>query len=61
MHEVKVYDRAGKLKKVISVNTLIKREDQKAESPELFRKNKRNFKPGPTVPKTPGKVKTPQP
>ena len=41
MHEVKVYDSAGKLKKVISVNSLNKREDQKAESPNLFRKNKR--------------------
>ena len=44
MHKVKVYDSAGKLKKVIPVKTLNKREDRKAESPGLFRKNKRNSK-----------------
>ena len=29
MHEVKVYDSSGKLKKVIPVNTLTEREDRK--------------------------------
>jgi|TARA_Y100000031_G_scaffold136198_1_gene160069 hypothetical protein len=52
MHEVKVYDSAGKLKKVIPVKTLNKREDQKAESPGLFRKNKRNSKVWTAAPKT---------
>ena len=59
MHEVKVYDSAGKLKKVISVNTLNKREDRKAESPDLFRKNKRNSKARTAVPKTRAKAKAP--
>ena len=61
MHEVKVYDSAGKLKKVISVNTLNKREDRKAESPDLFRKNKRNSKARTAVPKTQAKAKASQP
>ena len=52
MHEVKVYDSAGKLKKVIPVRTLNKREDRKAESPGLFRKNKRNSKVWTAAPKT---------
>ena len=61
MHEVKVYDSAGKLKKVISINTLNKREDRKAEFPDLFRKNKRNSKLRAAVPKMQAKVKTQQP
>ena len=52
MHKVKVYDSAGKLKKVIPVKTLNKREDRKAESPGLFRKNKRNSKVWTAAPKT---------
>ena len=58
MHEVKVYDSAGKLKKVISVNSLNKREDRKAEFPDSFRKNKRNSRLRTAVPKTLAKVKT---
>ena len=61
MHEVKVYNSAGKLKKVIPVKTLNKREAKKAEFPDLFRKNKRNYKPRTAVPKRQAKVKTPQP
>jgi len=45
MHEVKVYDGSGKLKKVISVKSLNKRSDRQIESPSLFRKNRRNAKP----------------
>lgn len=52
MNEVKVYDGAGKLKKVITVKSLNKREDEKAESPDLFRKNKRSFKSGSSTSKT---------
>lgn len=60
MHEVKVYDSAGNLKKVIPVKTLNKREDRKAESPDLFRKNKRNYKAGGTItPKAKAKAKAP--
>lgn len=61
MHEVKVFDSDGKLKKVIPVKTLNKREDQKAEFPGLFRKNKRNVKTQTAVPKTQARAKTPQP
>lgn len=61
MHEVKVYDSAGKLTNVIPVKTLNKMADQKAEFPNLFRKNKRSFKPKtPTLKKMQAKVKTPQ-
>ncbi len=58
MHEVKVYDNAGNLKKVISVKTLNKREDQKAESPYLFRRNKRNPKSETGSPKKTKTLKT---
>jgi len=61
MHEVKVYDSAGKLKKVIPVKTLNKREDRKAEFPDLFRKNKRNSRARTASPETQAKAKTPQP
>ena len=48
MFEVKVYDSSGNIKKVISVNQLIIREDMKTESPSVFlKKNKRNR--GPSV------------
>ena len=40
MHEVRVYDDSGKLKKVISVNELKKRSDLQVESPMLFKKNR---------------------
>ena len=41
MHQVKVYDGSGNLKKVISVKTLNKRFDKLMENPSLFRKNRR--------------------
>jgi len=56
MHEVKVYDSAGLLKKVISVKSLNKREDEKADSPHLFRRNKRGPKPRTATVKTQAKV-----
>ena len=45
MHEVKVYDSSGKLKKIISVKTLTKRSDQQINSPSLYIKKGRNAKP----------------
>lgn len=44
MHQVKVYDSSGNLKKVISVKALNKRSDKLIESPSLFKKNPRNAK-----------------
>jgi hypothetical protein len=41
MHEIKVYDRSGKLIKVISTQTLNIRSKQKLETPEIFHRNKR--------------------
>ena len=41
MHEVKVYDSSGNLKKVISVKTLTKRSDQQINSPSLYIKKGR--------------------
>jgi len=45
MHEVKVYDRSGNLKKVISVKALTKRSDQQIQSPSLYNKKGRKAKP----------------
>ena len=45
MHEVKVYDSSGNLKKVISVKQLNIRSNKQLESPYLFLKNKRTGKP----------------
>ena len=45
MHEVKVYDSSGKLKKIISVKALTKRSDQQINSPSLYIKKGRNVKP----------------
>lgn len=41
MHEVKVYDNAGNLKKVISIGTLNARSKKQLEEPHLFKRNKR--------------------
>jgi hypothetical protein len=49
MHEVKVYDSSGNLKKVISVKTLTKRSDQQINSPSLYIKKGRKAKPSVTV------------
>jgi hypothetical protein len=45
MHEVKVYDSTGNLKKVISVKALTKRSDQQIQSPSLYNKKGRKAKP----------------
>ncbi len=45
MHEVKVYDSSGNLKKVISVKKLNIRSKKQMEVPSLFRKNKRTARP----------------
>ena len=39
MHEVKVYDSSGKLKKVISTQTLNIRSKQQLETPDMFLKS----------------------
>ncbi len=44
MHEVKIYDSSGKLKKVISVKSLNIRSNEQLESPSLFRKDKKTGK-----------------
>ena len=44
MHEVRVYDHTGSLKKVISVKALKKRSDMIIDSPTLFRKSRGNEK-----------------
>ena len=41
MHEVKVYDNSGKLKKVISINALNIRSKQQLETPAMFKRNKK--------------------
>ena len=41
MHEVKVYDNSGNLKKVISVKALNIRSQKQLDSPALFKKDKR--------------------
>ncbi len=41
MHEVKVYDSTGKLKKVISKVTLNAREQQQIDDPSIFTKSKK--------------------
>lgn len=51
MHEVKVYDSSGKLKKVISIKSLNTRSIKQLETPSLFQKNKRGRKSLPKVPK----------
>jgi len=45
MHEVKVFDSSGNLKKVISVKTLNKRTDKQINSPSFYNKKGRKVKP----------------
>jgi hypothetical protein len=45
MHEVKVYDNSGKLKKIISINALKIRSKQQLETPAMFKRNKKGLKP----------------
>lgn len=53
MHEVKVYDSSGKLKKVISTKSLNIRSNKQLEDPSLFLRNKRGRKALPTLPTIP--------
>jgi len=41
MHEVRIYDNSGKLKKVVSVKNLNKRSDMQINSPSLYKKNRK--------------------
>jgi hypothetical protein len=45
MHEVKVFDGTGNLKKVISVKALNKRTDNQINSPSFYNKKGRKVKP----------------
>ena len=45
MHEVKVFDSSGNLKKVISVKTLNKRTEKQISSPSFYNKKGRKVKP----------------
>ena len=44
MHQVKIFDDSGNLKKIISVKSLQKRSDRIIETPSLIRKSGRNIK-----------------
>ena len=52
MHEVRVYDNSGKLKKVISVKELNKRAELQVQSPALFKKSRPTVKTEAAVKKT---------
>ncbi len=56
MHEVRVYDGLGNLKKVISVKKLNIRSKKQLESPYLFRKDKRSRRPTGKTPKIQAKA-----
>jgi len=58
MHEVKVYDSSGNLKKVISINALNKRDQRQIENPSIFKKNKRFGRLGGKPAKAPEKPET---
>jgi hypothetical protein len=45
MHEVKVFDNSGRLKKVVSPQALDIRSNQQMETPSMFRKNKKGRMP----------------
>ena len=45
MHEVRIYDSAGKLKEVISPNALEIRGEEQIQSPGMFRKRQPTAKP----------------
>lgn len=47
MHEVKVYDSAGNLKKVISVKKLNERSDKMFKTPSFYQKGLKKIKPSP--------------
>jgi len=58
MHEVKVFDSSGKLKKVISINALNIRSKQQLETPSMFRRNKKGQMPWSKTPKSTAKSGT---
>lgn len=58
MHEVKVYDNSGKLKKVISIKALNIRSTKQLETPSMFRKNKKGRMPSPKTTKSPANTGT---
>jgi hypothetical protein len=58
MHEVKVYDSSGKLKKVISTKSLNIRSKQQLETPSMFRRNKKGRMPWSKSPKYQTKAET---
>ena len=58
MHEVKVFDSSGKLKKVISSHALTIRSKQQLETPSMFRKNKKGRIPWSKTPKSTAKSGT---
>ena len=45
MHEVKVFDASGNLKKVISIKALNKRTEKQISSPSFYNKKGRKVKP----------------
>jgi len=47
MHEVRVYDSSGKLKKVISERALSLRSQKQIDNPSLFKKKGKKVKSGP--------------
>jgi len=55
MHEVKVYDGAGNLKKVISVKKLTERSNQLFNTPSLYQKGSKKPKSPMPASKVPGK------
>ena len=59
MHEVKVYDSSGNLKKVISVKKLNIRSNKQLEFPALFLKNKRTGRSSGKSPNNAVKAGTP--
>jgi hypothetical protein len=58
MHEVKVYDSSGKLKKVISSKALDTRSNQQIETPSMFRRSKKGKMPWSKSPKESPKTGT---
>ena len=59
MHEVKVYDSSGKLKNVISKESLNLRSKQQMETPSMFTKNKKGRMPWSKSSKTEIKAEKP--
>ena len=55
MHEVKVFDSSGKLKKIISTKSLNIRSNKQLETPTLLLRNKRGRKSSPKFPNTQSK------